>query len=68
MHHLAPALFAEIRSIALHSHTGAKSRKVNIRNLEGSFGIDGFYIYSNTGNKRFKVTVSDAGAFILTEA
>jgi len=68
LEHLAPDLYTEIRKIALHSHTGGGSRKVNIRNLEGSFGIGGFYMYSSDGTKRYKVTIDSAtGAFVLTE-
>ena len=66
--HLDPALFAEIRGIALHSHTGTKSRRVNLRNLEGSFGPEGFFIYSSDATKRYRVTVdSGTNAFVLTE-
>lgn len=62
--HLDPALFAEIRGIALHSHTGTKSRRVNLRNLEGSFGPDGFYMYDTAGT-RYHITIT-GGAFVLT--
>lgn len=69
LRHLSPALFSEIRQIALHNHTGVKSRKINLKNLTGAFGVNGFYIYSSDGTKRYKVTVnSGTGAFVLTEA
>ena len=45
LHHLAPELYTEIRKLSLHSHTGQGSKRVNIRNLEGSFGNAGFLIY-----------------------
>lgn len=65
---LDPALFGEIRNISLHSHSGSKSRRINIRDLEGSFGINGFYMYSSDGTKKYKVTInSGTGAFVLTE-
>ena len=67
--HLDPALFAEIRNIALHAHTGTKSRQVDLRNLMGSFGINGFFMWSSDGTKRYRVTIdSGTGAFVLTEA
>jgi hypothetical protein len=62
--HLDPGLFSEIKNIALHSHTGARSRRINLKDLEGSFGIGGFYMYDTAGT-RYHVTIS-AGAFVLT--
>jgi hypothetical protein len=68
LRHLSPELFTEIRKLPLHSHTGQGSKKVNVRNLEGSFGNAGFLIYSSDGTKRYQVTVNSAtGAFVLTE-
>lgn len=66
LYHLDPGLFSEIRNVALHSHTGAKSRRVNLKDLEGSFGVSGFYMYSTEGT-RYHVTIT-AGAFVLTAA
>jgi hypothetical protein len=57
-------LFSEIRSVGLHAHTGSKSRKINMRNLEGSFGINGFYMYDTAGT-RYHITIQ-AGVFDLT--
>lgn len=69
LEHLDPALFAELRNIALHSHSGVGSRKIDLINTTGSFGINGFYMYSSDGTKRYKVTINSAtGAFVLTEA
>lgn len=69
LRHLDPGLFAEIRSIALHNHKGAKSRRIDVRDLQGSFGIEGFYMYSSDGTKRYQVTIdSSTDAFVLTEA
>ncbi len=68
LEHLSPGLFSEIRSIALHAHTGTKSRKIDIKDLGGSFGTTGFYMYSSDGTKRYHVTIDSAtGAFVLTE-
>lgn len=65
--HLDPGLFGEIKNIGLHNHSGTKSRRINIRNLEGEFGTDGFYMYSVTG-VRYHVTIDAGGAFVLTAA
>lgn len=67
IHHLDAGLYAEINNISLHAHTGTRSRKVSLRNLEGSFGIDGFYMYSKTGAKRFKVQLNDDGTWSVAE-
>jgi hypothetical protein len=68
LEHLDPALFTEIRSIALHAHTGQGSRKVLIRDLDGYFPAGGFYMYSSDGTKKYKVTINSAtGEFVLTE-
>lgn len=68
LEHLDPALFAEIRKISLHEHSGAGSRKINLRNLEGSFGIAGFIMYSSDGTKKYRVTInSGTNAFVLTQ-
>lgn len=66
LEHLDPALFSEIRNIALHGHTGTKSRKINIQDLQGYFGTSGFYMYDTAG-ARYHVTIS-GGAFVLTPA
>lgn len=67
--HLDPGLFSAIQSISLHSHTGAKSRRVNLKDLEGAFGIAGFYMYSSDGTKRYNVTInSGTKTFVLTVA
>lgn len=66
--HLDPALFAEIRNIALHNHKGARSRRINLRDLEGDFGIAGFFMYSSDGTKRYQVTINSVtNAFVLTQ-
>lgn len=68
LRHLSPALFAEIRQIQLHNHTGVKSRRINLKNLTGAFGVRGFYMYSSDGTKRYQITInSSTGAFVLTE-
>lgn len=67
--HLSPALFAELRKINTHSHTGSQSRAVDLKHLRGAFGKRGFYMWSSDGTKRYQVTInSGTGAFVLTEA
>lgn len=69
LRHLDPGLFAEIRSIALHNHKGSKSRRIDLSDLQGAFGINGFFMYSSDGTKRYQVTIdSGTDAFVLTEA
>jgi len=68
LEHLSPTLFSEIRQVNLHNHSGVKSRKIAVKDLSGAYGKDGFYMYSSTGSKRFKCQISDAGAWVLTEA
>lgn len=63
--HLDPGLFQEIKSIGLHNHSGTKSRRVKLQDLEGAFGTTGFYMYSTTG-VRYHVTIDAGGAFVLT--
>lgn len=68
LRHLSPSLFTEFRQIGLHNHTGTKSRKVNIRNLEGYFDKEGFIMYSSDATKRYQVTIdSSLNAFVLTD-
>lgn len=68
LRHFSAPLFAEFRQVALHNHSGIKSRRVNIRDLEGSFGKDGFIMYSSDGTKRYKVTIdSSTNTFVLTQ-
>lgn len=64
--HFDPGLFSEIRNIALHSHTGSKSRRINLKDVEGAIGPTGFFMYDASGNK-YRVTIS-GGAFVLTAA
>lgn len=66
LQHLDAALFAEIRQISLHNHKGAKSRRVNLADLEGAFPVQGFYMYDDAG-ARYHVTIH-SGAFVLTAA
>lgn len=69
LRHLSSSLFAELRQVALHNHSGVKSRKVKLQDLDGYFNVGGFYMYSSDGTKRYKVTINSAtGAFVLTEA
>ncbi len=65
--HLAPALYSEIRKIALHNHSGVNSRKLELKNLMGDFGTLGFNMYSSDGTKRYAVTIdSSLNALVLT--
>lgn len=64
--HLDAGLFSEIKNIALHNHSGAKSRRINLKDLEGAFGINGFYMYDDAG-ARYHITIH-SGAFVLTAA
>lgn len=67
--HLDPSLFSEIRKIALHNHSGVQSRRIDMRDLTGQFGKDGFFIYSSDGTKRYKLTIdSSLNAIVLTIA
>ncbi len=65
--HLAPALYSEIRKIALHNHSGVNSRKLDLKNMTGDFGVTGFQLWSSDGTKRYQVTVdASLNAFVLT--
>ena len=69
LQHLSASLFTELRQINLHTHSGVKSRRLNLKDFTGAFNRGGFYIYSSDATKRYKVTVdSGTGAFVLTEA
>ena len=66
--HLSPSLFAEIRNIQLHSHTGVGSTRVKIQDLEGYFPKAGFIMYSSDGTKKYQVTIDSAtNLFVITE-
>ncbi len=66
LRHLSPALFTEIRFIQLHTHSGVGSVRLNLANAEGIFPLDGFKMVSSNA-KKWKITMSDAGAFVITE-
>lgn len=66
--HLDPALFAEVRNIQLHKHTGIGSTKVKLQDVEGYFPSIGFLAYSSDGTKKYLVTIdSSTNAFVLTQ-
>lgn len=66
--HLDPGLFSEIRGVALHSHSGTKSRRIKIQELDGYFPVSGFIMYSSDGTKKYQVTInSGTNAFVLTQ-
>jgi len=65
--HLSPALFSEIRNIQLHQHTGTGSTRLKLQNIDGYFPRSGFILYSNTGAKKYAITITDAGILEATE-
>ena len=65
--HLSPALFTEFKKIGLHAHSGQGSVRIKLSDLTGAFGVNGFYMTSADGSK-WKITVSDAGALVVTAA
>ena len=66
--HLSPGLFAEIRNIQLHSHTGVGTTRVKIQDLDGYFLKSGFIMYSSDGTKKYQVTIdSGTDTFVITE-
>lgn len=67
LRHLAPSLFAEIQKVGLHNHSGVGSRKIRQDQLEGSYGKNGFILYSEDGSKRYKITIDNAGTLQATE-
>ena len=67
--HLSPPLFAEIRNIQLHGHSGTGSARIKIQDLTGYFPSAGFVMYSSDGTKKYIVTIdSGTGAFVITQA
>lgn len=67
LRHLDPALFAEIQRIGLHNHSGVGSRKVQVDNLEGAYGKNGFIMYSDDGTKRYRITINNSGTLQATQ-
>ena len=67
LRHLAPSLFAEIQKIGLHNHSGTGSRKIKQDALEGSYGKNGFTLYSNDGTKRYRIQIDNTGTLTATE-
>lgn len=67
LRHLSPALFAEIQKVGLHNHSGTGSRKIQLRDLEGSFGKNGFILYSEDATKRYRITIDNTGTLQATE-
>lgn len=66
LQHLSPGLFAEFRQIALHPHTGVKSVRIKLSDLEGAFNKTGFYMYGTNGT-RYNITIV-AGVLTVTAA
>lgn len=67
LEHFAPSLFSEFRQISLHTHSGVKSRQIEMKDLTGAFGKNGFLLYANDGSKRFRVQLNNLGAWVITE-
>lgn len=65
--HLAPALFSEIRNIQLHQHTGTGSTQLKLQNMIGYFPREGFVLYSDSGLKKYAITIDDSGIIAATE-
>lgn len=65
--HLAPALFSEIRNIQLHAHTGTGSTRLKLQNMDGYFPRTGFVLYSDSGLKKYAITINDSGILAATE-
>ena len=63
LEHLSPELFRQIRSISGHAHEGINSRRIFLDNLEGNE----YFMYSSNGS-RWKVTISNAGALVVSAA
>lgn len=64
LQHFSPGLFAEFRQIQLHPHTGVKSVRVKLQDLDGAFTSSGFYMYGTNGTK-YRVTIV-AGVLTVT--
>lgn len=67
LQHFSPALFSEFRQIALHAHTGVKSSKVKMQDLDGSFNSNGILIRSPNG-ALWRVKVDNSGNLTATAA
>lgn len=67
LRHLAPGLFAEFRQIALHGHTGVKSRKIQAADLDGAYGSNGILIKSPNGSF-WRIKVDNSGNVTATAA
>ena len=66
--HLDPALFAEIRNIQLHKHTGNGSTRVKFQDLDGYMPSIGFTMFSSDGTKKYQVTIDSAtDSFVITQ-
>lgn len=67
LRHLAPSLFAEIKKVGLHNHSGVGSRKIQQDDLEGAYGKNGFILYSNDATKRYRIQIDNTGTLTATE-
>lgn len=67
LRHFSPALFAELQKVGLHNHSGVGSRKIKHEDLEGSYGKNGFILFSNDGTKRYRIQINNSGTLTATE-
>ena len=68
LRHLSPSLFAELRQVNQHNHSGVKSTRLDYKNFTGAVPKSGFYMFSSDGTKKYKVTInSGTNAFVLTQ-
>lgn len=68
LRHFSAALFSEFRQIQLHPHTGVKSVRVKLQDLDGYFPKSGFVMYSSDGAEKYRVTIdSGTNAFVITQ-
>ena len=63
LEHLSADLFRQIKAIGSHAHEGTSSRELILDDLEGNE----IYLYSANGT-RWQLTISNAGALVITSA
>lgn len=60
LNHLSKELFAEFRQLSLHNHSGNRTRRIKMEDLEGSYNQGGIAIRSPNGAV-WHIKVSNAG-------
>lgn len=66
LEHLDPALFAQIRQINLHTHSGVKSVRIKQQDMDGSYTQDGFFARSPDGSV-WQIQIDNAGTLSTTK-